>query len=79
MDSSDILGGIFVVGTERDCHEPEKSRGAIIMETYTGRANLVETVKNGKRFHRYGGVTVFKLEKVGTLEECENIINKAIT
>ena len=78
MKTKDILGGIFIVVTERDHTDPIKSRGAIAMETHTGNADLLQTIKRAKIYEdNYGEPTIFKLEKVGTLEECEKIISEA--
>ena len=73
------LDDIFIVITERDTPNAMKSGGAIIMETYTSSANMVNAVDNAKRFgDRYGQKFIYKVVPVGTVEECEKIINKPI-
>lgn len=74
----DPLGEIYIVVSERDHHDPLKSRGAIAMETYTGQANLINAVDAAKRFSgRNGKATICKLVPVGGIETCEKIINSS--
>jgi len=70
----DPLRDTFIVTSERDHSDPLKSHGPIAMETYIGRSNLIEAVKNSKRFSRYGKITICKLVPVGDIEFCEKLI-----
>ena len=73
------LNDVYVVVTERDHCNPMKSRGAICMETYTGKANLVDAVKRAKSMQaHYGNAVICKLEPVGNAEACEKIINSEL-
>jgi len=74
----DPFKDIFVVRSEHDHFDHMRSRGSIIMETYTDSANLLNAVKQGKRMHRYGKITICKVVPVGTVAECEDFINKPI-
>lgn len=74
----DPFKDIFVVHAEHDHHDHMRSRGPIVMETYTGKADLVKAVKHGKRMGRYGKITICKLVPVGSLEECEKFINTPV-
>lgn len=67
---------IFVVHSEHDTPDKMRSRGGIIAETYTGHANLVNAVEHGKKMKRYGQITICRVVPIGTLEECEEYINR---
>lgn len=74
----DLFGDIFVIVLERDTENPIKSRGAIALETHTGMANLLTTIKNAIRHDdgRMGIVTICKLEPIGDLEFCKNLVEQ---
>lgn len=76
MDKNiDPFKDIFVVHSEHDHTDHMRSRGPIVLETYTGKADLPKAVQQGKRMSRYGKITICKLIPIGTLEECEEFIN----
>lgn len=69
--------GIHVILTERDTSDAAVNGGAIVGEQYTAHASLPEIVDRAKKVgDKYGKVWICKLEFVGSLEECEAIIEK---
>ena len=72
----DPVKDVFVAWVEHDTAETFRSRGPIIMETYTGQADLPKMVKRARMMQTHGQVMMCKVVPVGTLEECERFINE---
>ena len=72
----DPLGDIYGIVTQQDTDDLLKSRGAIMLESYTGQADLIKTVEKAEHIgNRYGKIIICKLIPVGGVELCKKIIN----
>ena len=70
------LDDIYAIVTQQDTDDLLKSRGAIMLEAYTGQADLIKTVEKAERIgDRYGKIIICKLTAVGGIDICKTIIN----
>ena len=67
-------GALHVVASSQDTDDIWTNRGAIAHETMLGKSTLMDMVERSKRLRKYGQLGIFRLEYVGSVEECEAII-----
>ena len=69
----------YVVISERDTDDVFMNGGAICFETYLAHATLANAIERAETLgNRYGAVIICKLQRLGTLEDCINILKGEI-
>ena len=70
-----LADDMYVVIAERDCDDPFRSRGAIIMEQYTNSCDRDSCIERTQKLKRYGRRWIARLAFIEEITEGDAVTN----